>query len=94
MFRTRHGEPVMKIMAAYPPGEVLAMALEAYIQAQVEAAELRAKEENVPVGVCEGLHSGPPRGLVCRACYDAERGAQMLVQVESEMEMARERRNG
>ena len=89
MFRTKYGEPVMKIMAAYPPGEVLAMALEAYIQGQVEAAELRAKEENVPEGVCEGLHSGPPRGLVCKACYEAERGAPILALVESEMEIAR-----
>ena len=85
MFRTKYGEAIMRIMAAYPPGPFVTQALETYIQTQVEQAVAVAKEE-VPEGVCEGLHPGPPRGLVCRACYDAERGAPQLVQLMAEIE--------
>lgn len=52
-----------------------------------EQATKVAKEE-VPVGVCEGLHSGPARGLMCRACHDAEVGAPFEAQVIAEIEMA------
>ena len=76
--------------AAYPPGPFLTSALEAYCRTVEEQATLRAKEE-VPTGVCEGLHSGPPRGLVCRACHDAEVGAPFVAQVEAEIEMARKK---
>jgi len=91
MFRTKHGEPIMKILSAYPPGPVLAMALETYVQTQEENAREKAREE-VPTGVCEGLHSGPGRGLVCRACHDAEVGAPFVAQVEAEIEIARKNR--
>lgn len=93
MFRTKHGEPIMKILNAYPPGPVLAMALETYVQTQEELARDRTKEE-VPAGICEGLHSGPGRGLVCKSCHDAEVGAPFEAQVIAEIEIARARNQG
>ena len=91
MFRTKHGEVVMKLLAAYPAGPFLAAAVETYIQTVEDKAIARTREE-VPTGVCEGLHSGPPRGLVCRACHDAEVGAPFEAQVLAEIEMAKEQK--
>ena len=91
IYRTRHADPIQRILATYGQGVGLVSALETYCQT-IEDNAKEAGKANAGDNVCIQLHSGPSTGLVCKACHEAEMGAQMLVQVESEMEMAREKK--
>lgn len=81
---TRHEEIINRLLATYPMGPGLVAALAAYVRTEAEKGRATAKDE-VAAGVCEGLHNGPAKGLACKACVDAERGAPMLLNVESEI---------
>lgn len=87
MWTTKHGEAINKILSAYPPGMVLMHALETYCKT-VEDQGIRAGREAAVVPQCEALHSGPSRGAVCRACYEAETGAKAEMQFLAELEAA------
>ena len=65
------------------------MAIETYIRT-VEANARRAAADDVAATVCEGLHNGPPQGLMCRACHAAEVNAPFETQVLADMERSKE----
>ena len=93
IFRTKHADPVQRIMATYGQGPGLISAMETYCQT-VEDNARQAGKADAGTTVCIGLHNGPSRGVMCRSCHDAEVNAPMLVNVEAEMEMNRERGKG
>ena len=88
MFKTRHGEILNRIVQSYPAGLGLVVALEAYVGTVEAQAYSKAKDE-VAGTVCLGLHNGPPKGLACAACVQAEAIAPMLATVSAEIEMAK-----
>jgi hypothetical protein len=92
VFRTRHADTIQRILATYTAqGAGLISALETYCQT-VEDKARSVGRADAGVAVCEGLHNGPSRGVMCASCHDAEVNAPMAVAVEAEMEAARERR--
>ena len=83
---TRHSVALMRIITSYmgmPPSQVLLDQISVYIEGQIERAEIKTKNE-VAAEVCEGLHDGPPKmGVLCRSCYEAEKNAPGIIEIES-----------
>lgn len=76
-FKTRWGMPIMSICQAYQFGsKAFYIAMETLVQtAQNSAGEL--KKDEIALSSCIGNHPGtPPKGLICRACYDAMEAAK------------------
>ena len=90
MFLTKWGEPVSRVLAAYPPGPGLIAALETLIRTAEDVTRTKMKDE-LAAQVCEGLHGGEPSGLKCRACYEAEQLIPMEMTVAAEIAMAGEK---
>jgi hypothetical protein len=91
MYRTKHADPIQRILAAYGQGPGLISALETYVKT-VEDNARRDGQVDVAKEVCIGLHNGPPKGVMCSSCHDAEVNAPMMMNVEAEIEMAKERK--
>lgn len=90
MHTTRYGEGISRIVAAYQPGPMMVAALEALVQT-IQQHAITTYRDTVAQSVCEGIHEGPPTGLKCLACYEAEAqfGMQQTVQGEIEQFAAR-----
>jgi hypothetical protein len=86
---SRHADPIMRVLAVYPPGPGLVAALCAYVDTMMAKAKADTRAETAG-DVCEGLHPGAPSGVMCRSCHDAETGAPMMMRVLGEMEIAQE----
>ncbi len=84
IFRTKHAEPMQKILSVYAQGPGLIAALETYCQT-VELNAIAKGEREAGNKVCVGLHSEPSRGVVCASCHDHELEAPIREQVEAEM---------
>lgn len=93
MYSSRYGDPIARILAAYASGPGLIAALETLIKTAEDNARTRVRDE-LAAQVCEQLHAGPPTGLKCRACYEAESGIAMQNQVDAEIEMVRREKQG
>lgn len=91
IYRTKHADPLQRIVATYGQGPGLISALESYCQTVEDNARQAGKASAGEVA-CIGLHNGPSQGLVCKTCVEAERDAPMLAVVEAEIEMAQERK--
>jgi len=92
MFKTRHGEIINRLLQTYPSGLGLVVALETYIGTAEAQAYSKAKDE-VAGTVCLGLHNGPPKGLACAACVQAEALAPMVAAVSAEIEIANQNKS-
>lgn len=53
------------------PRETLVTALSILVETAAEKLRRQIKDE-IAMTVCEGQHEGPPTGIVCKACHDAE----------------------
>lgn len=86
-FSTRYGNPLVRVLQAYPPGSPsLIVALEAICSTAENHGHKKAKQE-LAEAVCEGLHEGPGTGLKCLDCYYAETQYAGVQQVKAEMEI-------
>lgn len=82
----RYWDPISRVLAAYPTGQGLVTALETLISTAEANARTKARDE-IASTVCEGLHAGPPSGLKCRSCYEAEQLIPMEASVAAEIQM-------
>jgi len=88
MFTSRYGEPLSRILAAYPVGPGLVAALETLIKTAEANVQVRHRDE-LAASVCEGIHPGkPPSGLKCRTCYETEALVSVEAGVVAEMRTA------
>lgn len=85
LFATRYGEGISRIVAAYQPGPMMVAALEALV-GTIQQHAVAAYRDTVAQSVCEGMHEGPPTGLKCLACYEAEQQFDMQRTVQGEIE--------
>ena len=89
-----HQDAFIRILNAYPMGSpVLIQALVTYVDGVVERAKLEAQNDMAET-VCEGLHDGKPKGLKCRACYDAEMNAPGVIEFEADRQIMERIRKG
>ena len=86
--RTRHSDPLERIVQTYGSGFGLIAALSAYVESQMSRAAEAAREQ-MAEGVCEHLHAGRPSGIKCLSCYSVETNAQETMLVEAEIEATR-----
>ena len=85
LFATRYGEGISRIVSAYPPGPMMVAALETLVST-IQQHAITAYKDTVAQSVCEGMHEGPPTGLKCLACYEAEQQFDMHRTVQAEIE--------
>jgi hypothetical protein len=94
---TKYDNALMRIISAYtgmPPSPTLLEQLGGYIDTQVERAVDKAKNE-IAATVCEELHDGPPKmGVMCRSCYEAEKNAPGIIEIESRRQIKEMREFG
>ena len=83
----KHSDSFNRILNTYPPGPVLLQALVTYAEGVVERAKHEA-EQDMAQTVCQGLHDGPAKGLMCRTCYDAEQNAPGIIEMEAQRQIA------
>ena len=84
-FKSRYGEPLVRVLNAYQPGSPgLIAALEAICKTAENVGHKRASND-LSMTVCEGLHKDPPTGIKCLDCYHAETGYAAMQQVQDEM---------
>lgn len=81
MYTTRWGEPIARILMAYPTPQLQVVALEKLLGTVEEYARSRAKDQ-IAQSVCEGMHEGVASGLKCRSCWEAEQSAADLGNVD------------
>lgn len=81
-----HADAFTRIVNTYPPGPVLVQALVTYAEGVVERAK-REAEQDMAQTVCQGLHDGPAKGLMCKTCYDAEQNAPGLIELEAQRQI-------
>lgn len=74
MYTTRWGEPIARILMAYPTPQLQVQAIEKLIGTVEDYARSRAKDQ-IAQSVCEGMHAGIGTGLKCRSCWEAEMAA-------------------
>ena len=91
---TKHTDPITRILDAYPPGPGALLALETYCKTVEENALNRGRVEaqaTTADTVCWRIHEGPASGLICQACYEAERLTPYVLQVQADMDMDKEK---
>jgi hypothetical protein len=71
VFKTRYGQAIVRILQTYAPGTPsLYVAIEALVQTAMGNVKQDARDE-ISNEVCQNLHDGPAKGLVCKRCFDA-----------------------
>lgn len=89
-YKTRYGEPVLRILQAYPAGAPgLITALETICQTAEKHGEKNARI-SLASNVCEDLHVEPASGIKCLQCHYAETQYTRIAEVEAEMEMVKD----
>ena len=89
MFNSRWGEPLTRILAAYPPGPGLIAALETLIKSAEAQVQTRSRDE-LAAAACEGIHPGKAAsGIKCLTCYETMALAPVEATVAAEVATAR-----
>jgi hypothetical protein len=86
-FKTRYGNPIMRVLQNYQPGSVGLMAA---LEALCTTAELNGHKNataELSTTVCENLHAHPSTGLKCLDCHNAETNYAGQQEIEAEMAM-------
>lgn len=82
--KSQYGEKIARIMMTYPPGSPgLVVALETLCITAEQNGHSKGKQQSAD-DVCDGLHDGPPDGVMCRSCYNAEVGYVEQQKIESQ----------
>lgn len=93
LYSTRYGEGIARIVQTYQPGPAMVGALEVLVKT-IQSHAVAAYRDTVAQSVCEGMHEGPPTGLKCLACYEAEQQFGMQQTVQGEIEAFAKREAG
>lgn len=88
MNRIMYIRGIQRVLSTYQFGSrSLIVALEALINTAMDNAEAAKKDELAELS-CQGLHSGPPAGIICKRCFDAVETGQ--IPEETDLELAPE----
>ena len=90
----RYVTPILRIVQTYPPGHAGLLPALAQLCHTAHSDGHKAGVDAAASKVCEGLHAGPPTGLKCRQCYEAEANFSAESQVLAEMELKRREDEG
>lgn len=71
VFKSRYGNAIVRIFQAYAPGSPsLYVAVEALVMTAMANVKQEARDE-IANDTCQNMHEGPPKGLICKRCFDA-----------------------
>ena len=82
-YRSRYGEPILRILQAYPSGSPGLIAALETICKTAEGQGHKQASMNLAASVCEDLHTGPSTGLKCLECHYAETQYTRIQEVEA-----------
>jgi hypothetical protein len=69
---TRYRNNIARVMANYPPGSsALLIAMDALIETVITQTEGRSADQLAQASCLGTLHTGAPKGVMCKACFDA-----------------------
>lgn len=70
VFKTKYGQAVVAVLANYPPNsKQLCIAMETLIMTAMENTKSEGRDD-IAMSICQGLHPGVGKGLVCGACHE------------------------
>lgn len=86
-FRTRYGQPILRVLNAYPPqSPQLAMALETLVITAMNNTQGESRD-NIALAVCQQLHAGPPKGVACASCFEALEQNKVVLSEDDQMQV-------
>lgn len=85
--RTRYGQPIMRIIAAYPANsQQLVVALETLVITVMNNTQSESRDQ-MALAACQQMHTGPPKGIACGSCFQALEESKTQVSDEDQVQV-------
>ena len=69
---TKYRQAIMRVLSSYPPGSIqLITAIDIVVRTAMTNATSEGRDELAEQTCLGTLHPGPPKGVICRRCFDA-----------------------